>query len=50
MCGLSGKLLNQDDLGWDRISGLDPAGPLFFNEHKPSPSNKDDSYLVSPNK
>ena len=33
MCGLSGKLLNQDSVPeWDRISGLDPAGPLYFND------------------
>ena len=34
ICGLTGKLMNEDSAvpGWDRISGMDPAGPLFFND------------------
>ena len=34
ICGISGKLLSQQSSGlkWDRISGMDPAGPLFFND------------------
>jgi len=31
-CGLSGKDLIQDNLKYDRISGLDPAGPLFCTD------------------
>ena len=34
ICGLTGKILNDQSTvpKWDRISGLDPAGPLFFND------------------
>ena len=42
-CGLSGKDLIQmggDDLKYDRISGLDPAGPLYC-EDEPWPFNYD---------
>ena len=31
ICGLSGKLMDEETK-WDRISGLDPAGPLFFKD------------------
>ena len=31
ICGLSGKLMDEETK-WDRISGLDPAGPLFFRD------------------
>ena len=31
-CGLSGKDLIQDNLKYDRISGLDPAGPMFTTD------------------
>ena len=34
ICGLTGKMLNEQSAipKWNRISGLDPAGPLFFND------------------
>jgi len=34
VCGLTGKMLNEQSAipKWNRISGLDPAGPLFFND------------------
>ena len=31
ICGLTGKLMDEETK-WDRISGLDPAGPLFFRD------------------
>lgn len=32
VCGLTGKLLRNSGLTFDRISAMDPAGPLFFND------------------
>ena len=31
-CGLSGKQLIQEGFKYDRISGMDPAGPLFCED------------------
>jgi len=38
VCGLSGKLMDQESNvpKWDRISGMDPAGPLFFKDSEVS--------------